>query len=155
MTPCECQYEAEVLEAVVQGRWPERVDAELRAHGEGCAICSDVVAIAGAIDDGRAAMAAGVAIPDSGRVWWLAQRRARLEAAEAAARPVMAVQGVALISACIVLVAYFRGAMGRFEIGAWLASATSVLIEHGVLALAIAGVVFLLPAAVYLVIARE
>ena len=55
MKPIDCELESEVLAAVLQNRWPERVDASLREHVAACAICADVVAIAGAIDDAREA----------------------------------------------------------------------------------------------------
>ena len=80
MNPVECEFEAEVLAAALQSRWPERVDDELRAHVAGCAICSDVIAIARALDDAREEMRASASVPDSSRVWWLAQLRARREA---------------------------------------------------------------------------
>src|ERR1035438_10143855 len=51
-----------------------------------------VSAIAGAIEDTRAEMSAQASVPNSGLVWWLAQLRARREAAEAANRPMIAVQ---------------------------------------------------------------
>src|SRR5450759_1190130 len=69
MTPLECEFESEVLAAVLQARWPSRVDAQLRAHVAACPICSDVAAIAGAIEETREAMNARAVIPNSGRVW--------------------------------------------------------------------------------------
>ena len=32
MMRVECEFEADVLEAVLQSRWPERVDADLRTY---------------------------------------------------------------------------------------------------------------------------
>src|SRR6266567_981080 len=95
----ECEFESEVLAAALQSRWPERVDVQLRAHVAACAICSDVVAIAVAIDDAREEMRVRVVVPDSGHVWWLAQLRARREAAEVAGRPITAAQVIALACA--------------------------------------------------------
>lgn len=169
MTPVECELESEVLAAVLQGRWPERADARLRAHVAGCGICSDVAAIAGAIEGAREEMSASAVIPDSGRVWWLAQRRARREAAEAANRPIAVAQAIAFACAAGLLCANFRAAsrwlepalrgiasaMGDFDLGAWLSSATRLLAEHGALALAVAAVLFLVPAAAYLAMGRE
>ena len=51
MPPVDCEFESEVLAAVVQSRWPDRVDPGLRAHAVNCAICSDVAAVAAAIDE--------------------------------------------------------------------------------------------------------
>jgi hypothetical protein len=153
MTPLECEFESEVLAAAVQGRWPDRVDAQLRAHVAACRICSDVAAIAGVFEDARADISARAVIPNSGRVWWLAQLRARREAAEAANRPLIAVQVVAFICAVCLLGWCFRAA------STWLspvvARIASGMVEHAVLALAMAAVFFLVPAGVYLALGRD
>ena len=49
MRQIECAFESEVVMAVVQSRWPDRADAELREHVKTCEICADVAAVAGAI----------------------------------------------------------------------------------------------------------
>ncbi len=77
MKPMECEFESEVLEATLQSRWPEQVDAQLREHVAACPICSDVVVIAAAIEQDREQMRAQAVVPDSGHVWRLAQMRAR------------------------------------------------------------------------------
>ena len=100
MQRVECEFESDVLAAVIQSRWPERVDPQLRAHAAECAICSDVAAVAGVIDSARDEMRMQAMLPDSGRVWWHAQMRARREAAKAAARPITATQMIA--GACAV-----------------------------------------------------
>lgn len=151
MKPADCEFEAEALAAALQSRWPERVDAALRAHVAGCAICSDVVAVAGAIDAARERM--GVAVPDSGQVWWRAQLRARREAAEAAGRPITAIQAIAFACAVGLLVACFDTASQWFQPAlGWIASNAA---EHAALLLATAAVVLLLPAAVYLAMGRD
>jgi hypothetical protein len=163
MKPVECEFEAEVLAATLQSRWPERVDADLRAHVAACTICSDVAAIAGAVDDAREEMRAAVIVPDSGRVWWLAQLRARREAAEAAGRPITAVQVIAfacavgLLGACFGATStWFQAALGRMSSSvAALPSATALLAGHGVLVLAVAAVLFAVPTAVYLAMGRD
>ncbi len=163
MKPVECEFEAEVLAATLQSRWPERVDADLRAHVAACAICSDVVSIAGAVDDAREEMRASAVVPDSGRVWWLAQLRARREAAEAAGRPITAVQVIAfacavgLLGACFGATStWFQAALGRMASSvAALPSATALLAGHGVLVLAVAAVLFVVPTAVYLATGRD
>ena len=121
------------------------------------------------MEDGRRGLDARRVIPDSGRVWWLAQRRARLEAAELANRPMGVARSIALACIIALLGAYFgavsawvRAALGRItagtgdlDIAARLASATRLLAEHGGLALGMAAVFLLVPAAVYLAIGRE
>src|SRR5262249_53669066 len=95
----ECEFEAETLAAVLQSRWPDRVEAQLRSHAVECAICADVAAVASAIEAEREEMRAAVIVPDSGRVWWMAQIRARREASETAGRPITAAQVIALACA--------------------------------------------------------
>ena len=169
MKPVECEFESEALAAALQSRWPERVDAHLRAHVAACAICSDVVAIAGAVDEAREEMRASTVVPDSSRVWWLAQLRARREAAETAGRPITAAQVIAfacavgLLGACFGATStWFQSALGRitssvagFKIQALLPSATALVAGHGALVLAMAAVLFLVPAAVYLAMLRD
>ncbi len=153
MTPLECEFESEVLAAVLQSRWPHRVDAQLRAHAAACQICSDVATIAGAIEDSRQDTSARAVIPNSGRVWWLAQLRARREAAEAATRPMTAVQVVAFVCAICLLVGCFRVAStGLSPVFARMASGMA---DHALLALAMAAVFFLVPAGVYLALGRD
>jgi hypothetical protein len=98
----ECPREQDLLDVMAAGRWPERCDAELRAHVHDCAICTDLVEVVGALFDARDVVYADVPVPASGTVWWRAQLRARREATERAARPMTVVQGVA---ACLGLVA--------------------------------------------------
>jgi hypothetical protein len=169
MKRIECELESEVLAAVLQSRWPGRVAAHMRAHVAACPICSDVVAIAGVVDEARQETRARAVVPDSGRVWWLAQLRARREAAEAAGRPITAAQVIAfacaigLLGACIgATSAWFQSALhwiassvAGFDLKAFLPSATALLAEHGALVLATAAVLLLVPTAVYLALGRD
>ncbi len=160
MKAVDCEFECEVLAAVLQSRWPERVDAGLHAHVLSCAICSDVAAIAGAIDGARDETRAYAAVPDSGRVWWLAQLRARREAAAAAGRPITAAQVIAfacamgLLGACFGATStWFQSALARLH--ALLPATTALIAGHGILVLAAAAIVVLVPAAVYLTMLRD
>jgi hypothetical protein len=156
MQSVECEFESEVLAAVVQSRWPERVEPQLRAHAEGCVICSDVAAIAGVIDSAREEMRVSVTVPDSGRVWWLAQLRARREAAKAANRPITAAQLIAGACAVGLTGACFGATSAWFQAALkWLGSNFALLASHGALALGMAAVLFLVPAAAWLVLRRD
>jgi hypothetical protein len=169
MKPIDCGLENEVLAAVLQNRWPDRVDGGLREHVAACAICADVAAIAGAIDNAREEMRTQAAIPDSGRVWWLAQMRVRREAAHAAGRPITAAQVIAFACAMGLLGACFGATSAWFQstvrrtvsslstIGfqALLPLAGAFLAQHGVLLLAMAAILLVIPAAVYLTLLRE
>ena len=169
MKPFACEFESEVLAAVLQSRWPERVEPEFRAHVAACEICSDVVAIAGAFDEARDDMRTQAVVPDAGRVWRLAQLRARRDAVEAAGRPIVAVQLVAFACAIGLLGAcwgatstwfqsalgFFASALAGFDAKALLASATALAAEHGLFVLGLAAVVFLIPTAVYVALGRD
>ena len=169
MKPIDCEMESEVLAAVLQDRWPARVDASLREHVAACAICADVVLIAGAIDEAREEMRARAVVPDSGRVWWLAQMRARREAAQAAGRPITAVQVIALacamglLGACFgATSAWFQSALrsgaaslGAIRFQALLPFAAAFVAQHGALFLGMAAILLVVPAAVYLTLLRE
>ena len=153
----ECPFEAEVLAAVLEARWPECADPELVNHAATCAICSDVAGIATAMEASRQATAPPV-IPDSGRAWWLAQRRARLEAAEAANRPMIAARVLALVCVLALLCTYWRTLAAGFQAALeridW-ADAIRPFAEHAGLALAMAVVVLLVPAAAWLAMGRK
>ena len=169
MKSLECAFEAEILSAVLQSSWPERVSAELRTHIQACAVCSDVVATAHAMNSARKEAHSRAVLPDSGVVWWRAQLRARREAAEAAGRPITAAQIIAL--ACV---AGFLGAcfgatsnwfqsilngiastMSRLKLNALLPSTWAFVAGHEALLLLLVAALFLLPGAVYLVVLRD
>jgi hypothetical protein len=165
MKSVDCEFESEVLAAVVQSRWPDRVDASLRAHASTCAICSDVAAVAAAIGEASDEMRASVAVPDSGGVWWRARLRARREAAEAAGRPITAAQVIALACAAGLLGACFGATSSLFQSAilriasvltafdwkALVSFAVASLAAHGALAAGIAALLLLAPAAAYLI----
>ena len=169
MNPVECQFEPEVLAAVIQSRWPERVDAQLRAHVASCSVCSDVVAVAGSFDGSLEEMRASAEVPDASRVWWQSQLRARREAVAAAGRPITAVQvlafacAVGLLGACFGATStWFQSALKRlasnaasFDVAAFLTATTTLFAEHGALVLGLVAIVFLVPTAVYVVLARD
>ena len=169
MKPVGCELESEVLAAALQSRWPDGVDDRLRAHVSMCAICSDVAQVAGAIDGSREELRVIATVPDSGRVWWLAKLRARREAAEAAGRPITIAQllafgcAVGLLGACIGATSTWfqsalrsiRSSVGGIDVRTLIPSAAMLLAEHAALAVAIAALLFVIPAAVYLAMGRE
>lgn len=168
-----CCHEDDVLDALTSGRWPERVDAELHAHVSSCAICADIVEVAGAILEGRDDNVANMRIPSSAVMWWRAQMRARQEAAREASRPIAiaqivgAVSGVALIVAAVVLLSpWFGGVLGDWVAGAKVALApapsttsaapsTSLTPGWFVPALIIGVSLLLAPVAVYFAVADD
>lgn len=101
----QCPFEQDLLDAVAAARWPDRADAALRGHVEGCPVCGDVAVFAAAmLDDSDVAHAE--AVPPASAVWWRSQLRAREEAARLAARPIVLVQAAATLSVfavCVIL----------------------------------------------------
>ena len=173
MRKIECEFEADVLSAVIQSRWPDRVDTELREHVKTCEICADVAAVAGAIECAREETAACASIPDtlpdSGRVWWKAQMRARREALAAVNRPITAIQVAAfacamvLMGACIGATSgWFQSALKwtwaevtGFDVKAFIPYATALFEGHGLLAAGMVAMILVIPVAVYLVVGKD
>jgi hypothetical protein len=171
MMRVDCEFEAEVLAAALQSRWPDRVDADLRAHVAKCPICSDVATVTVEIDKARGEMCDQMrecaVLPEAGRVWWLARMRARREAARTAGRPITVAQVLAFACAMGLLGACFGATSTWFQsalrvcsgaiggMSAFLPSAAELLAAHAALAAGMAALVFLLPAAVYLAMRRD
>ena len=159
MTPTECAFEEEVLAAVVA----ERVDTHLREHAASCAICHDLVEVAGAIGEVRDQMPAPILIPDAGRVWWVAQLRARREAIREAGRPITAAHVIALACAAGLAGACFGASSEWFQAALkWIASgrdlvpsAAAIVLQHGAIAAGMAILLLLVPAAIYLAMGRD
>jgi len=158
----ECRFEAEVLTAVLEARWPQRADAELRVHAERCPICAEVAGVAAALEGERETLRAEAALPDSGLVWWRAQLRARREAAKMAGRPITAAQVLALAAAaglagaCFgATSAWFQAAMTRIAAGLQGVPLEALVAEHGLAAAAGGTVLLLVPVAVVLAILRD
>ena len=173
MKQVECEFEADVLSAVIQSRWPNRVDPELRAHAKTCEICSDVAAVAGAIEYAREDTAALSAmpdrLPDSGRVWWKAQMRARREAVEAVGRPITAIQiaafacAVALMGACVgATSSWFQEGLKwtwtqitGFDLKAFIPYAEALIAGNALLVACMVAMVLVIPVAVYLAAGKD
>jgi hypothetical protein len=167
MKAISCPFEADVLAAAAASRWPDGVDAELREHALDCEICAEVAAVAAAIGAESVSMRDTVSVPDSGRVWWIAQLRARREAARLACRPITAAQVIAFACAMGLAGACFGATSTWFQstLHTCFSSlraldlkslvSTAVAAEHGLVAFAVAAFLFLIPAAVYLAIRRE
>jgi hypothetical protein len=168
MRKIECEFEADVLSAVIQSRWPDRADSELREHVKTCEICSDVAAVAGAIEYAREETVPD-ALPESGLVWWKAQMRARREAVETAGRPITAIQVAAfacamgLMGACIgATSSWFQAALKSgwasvtgFDVKAFIPYATALIEGHGLLAAGMVAMILVVPVAVYLAVGKE
>ncbi len=101
-----CEQEADALEAVRSGRWPDACEAELRAHVGQCAVCSEVVMVAEILRQGDVAACAEAHLTAPGLLWWKAQIRARRRAAERAAEPINFLASVTAVAAVFSLAAF-------------------------------------------------
>jgi hypothetical protein len=169
MTPFECPFEDEALAAVEQCRWPERVDAALREHIAVCPVCGDVIRVAQAFDGRVLEDRAAAAVPDAGRVWWMAQLRARFEDTQAAGRPITAVQviaftcSLALLGACFGATSgWFQAVLGRagayagtIDWRALVSAAAQLLSQHTLLAAIGAAILLIVPTALVLAFSRD
>ena len=99
MTAPQCRHEQDVINAVVVGHWPDRVDASLQSHASHCDVCRELVEVAGLMRIDREALQTDVNVPSAGQVWWRAAIRTRLEASHQAARPLSWLFGVAVACA--------------------------------------------------------
>jgi hypothetical protein len=144
----ECTREAEILDAVASGRWPDRAGAELQAHASTCAICADLAMISAIYRDDYSAALQDIRVPSAGLVWWKSELRARREAVRVASRPITLVQGIAGASAIGVLVAVLRHVD--------LAAVSAFLLEQPLVLWLILGVIVALtPIALYFVYSDE
>lgn len=109
MRMMQCDRERAVVDAVVSGRWESAWGEEIRRHAAGCAICSEVVLLAQALQREDEAAQAEVRLPSAGLVWWKAQLAAR-RAAEA-----RAVQPIALMERA----AQALGGLAAFGLAVW------------------------------------
>ncbi len=136
MSTFDCACEDDVLAAVSTGRWPGRVDPELRAHVEQCAVCRDVVVTVAAFAD-DAEFAEGAErkhshLPDAGAVWLRAQLNARVEATRLAERPITVAQAIAFASMVGLLGALFGAASPWLQQALqWTGSAVARLDPRG------------------------
>jgi hypothetical protein len=163
VTPLECPHEHEVVSVVLSHRWPHGCDEELRIHASECEVCRDAVTVACVLQEDAQAARRDVQVPAAGQVWWRSAIRARVEAVQAAERPMTWLHGLA--GACAAgLVAALISVVWP-SVAAWLAArswtVSPSLVESGELfvstmqrnlpvALAIAACVILAPIAVYL-----
>lgn len=90
----ECPNEGQIVESILEGRWPHASDAALVAHAAKCVVCGEVVAVASTMHGDYDRARAAVTVPPAGLVWWRAQLRARREIAETATRPITCVHAL-------------------------------------------------------------
>jgi hypothetical protein len=152
MSRVECQYESEILDAVASGRWPDRLDAELREHSSSCSICSELALVSAMYRDEFASAMAEVRVPSAGLVWWKSELRARREAVRVASRPITLVSGIAGTCAIAVLALVILTLSKQLDMAAISAF---VVAQPMVLWLVLGVIVALTPIALYFVYSDE
>lgn len=105
MNANRCAREDELLDALGRGF----TGADLDAHLAGCAECSELRLVAGALLDDRRDAFREAALPAAGTMWWRMQLRKRQEAQAAARRSLLIGQALTLVAA-IALVGSIFGA---------------------------------------------
>jgi hypothetical protein len=103
VTRTECSREAEVLSAVTKSCGGLTGNDELQEHVRACEACAAIVGLATLLRQDRDELLRDVRVPAAGQVWWRAALRAHAEAAHAARRPILWLQGIA--AACLLGVA--------------------------------------------------
>jgi hypothetical protein len=101
----ECPREHDIVTATLARGWPDQCDEALQAHARQCPICRDIVELVTSLRDERDCLQEVANVPGAGQVWWRAAVRARLEATQAAARPLTWLYGVAGACASGLLIA--------------------------------------------------
>jgi hypothetical protein len=129
MARFDCPHESDVVTMVYTGRWPERAPEDLRAHSAACPVCSDVAAVALAIES-ETAQGDVPSLPSSGTVWWRAQIRARQDAAKEVVRPITAAQALGLAALFGMVGAVFGASAQWFQMAVrWFARGVSAVGE--------------------------
>jgi hypothetical protein len=166
----DCTHEPLVVEAVLSGAWPERVDAGLIAHADTCDVCREVAVIASLIHDDHERSRYDAHVPAAGQIWWRSAIRARLESTQSVVRPITWLHAITAAMAVGVLLAVATAAwpflppvadrvwsvaVGFFpnaDVAAALASGLRLTAMLGALA---AAILVLAPLAVYFALSRE
>ncbi len=90
----ECPSEQLIVNAVLSGHWPDRVDDGLVAHARACITCREVANVSLLLRDDNDASRFEMHVPAAGQVWGRAAVRARLESTRVAARPITWMHGI-------------------------------------------------------------
>lgn len=96
MTFRTCSCENELTQALKNGHWPEGCGAELRAHVDACASCSDLVLVTRTLQCARSETEHTGAFGSPSLLWWRAHLRRRNAATERVSRPITIAQIFAL-----------------------------------------------------------
>ncbi|PYP91584.1 MAG: hypothetical protein DMG65_07035 [Candidatus Angelobacter sp. Gp1-AA117] len=115
-----CPQEERVSAAIQAGQWPDACDPDLRAHAEGCRVCSDVVLVATALRRSYNSMLQAAQPASPGLLWWRAQIRQKNAALERVMQPVVVAEKVAAMIILLAVVALL--VWRRADLSGWLSS---------------------------------
>jgi hypothetical protein len=126
-----CSCEAEVIQALKNGHWPEGCAAELRSHVDTCVRCSDLVLVTHTFQSARDQSISAAPQASPSLLWWRAQLRRRNTATERLSRPITIAQIFALfvnLTVGIVFIAWqYRHGL-RWE--SWWSDLASTRVVH-------------------------
>jgi hypothetical protein len=121
-----CPREDELLDALARGF----VGPELESHIQGCAACTELDLVAGALLDERKTALGEAPVPSAATMWWRMQLRMRQEVQSVTRRSLLVGQAatifIAVIIATILIGADFTA--GAIEVLTALRSSTPALV---------------------------
>lgn len=124
-----CPQISELAAALRDGQWPIGCDPALRAHVEECSRCAELVLIAEALRQDRAAVIESAALASPGLLWWRAQLLRRQRAMQQVSKPIsLAGQvslGVTILS--VIGLVFWQGS----QLADWVVICTQFLTRLG------------------------
>ena len=107
MNKIDCRHETAVNQALENDSWPP----ELLDHMAQCVVCSDLLLVSKFFQRHAETIAPEAPVPDPSFIWWRAQMKARLAAANRATRVIRIVQRLAIsCGALLAVLAIIRSA---------------------------------------------
>jgi hypothetical protein len=160
-----CRREADLLDALANGTWPEASDRELIDHVAACAECGELALAAATIDADRRDAEHAVALPASGAAWWRIQMRIDREMREAAARTVRRTHSAIVVATVAVVTVVLAMTSLLGAAWSWISRAMPTAADFAALhrlapstttlLIAAAGVLVITPVIVWLAVAEE
>jgi hypothetical protein len=116
-----CPREVDVVAFILDRRGVSVDDEGLAAHVDGCDTCREVAELTRLMSTDHETTRREIRVPAAGQVWWRSAVRARLEAVQAATRPLTWSHGIAGACAIGLVLALFGFAWPVVrDAGAWI-----------------------------------